>query len=163
MGRGDKYSYVSTSGCQIICAVPYQKNADYSDALRLEPNSPEVLTSRALVLFLTNHIPSAIQHVQSALRYDPEHTRARLLLRRARDIEKLKEGGNSAFKSGRHAEAVNKYTETLNAIGERPEEGEGGQLRALILGNRATALSKVRGNISLRLTFLKCAILTCAA
>jgi len=143
-----------------MCAVSYPK---YSDALRLEPNSPEVLTSRALVLFLTNHIPSAIQHVQSALRYDPEHTRARLLLRRARDIEKLKEGGNSAFKSGRHAEAVNKYTETLNAIGERPEEGDGGQLRALILGNRATALSKVRGNLSLRLTFLKCAILTWAA
>lgn len=115
-----------------------------SDALRLEPSSPEVLTARALVLFLTNHIPSAIQHVQSALRFDPEHKGARLLLRRAREIEKLKEEGNSAFKSYRHAEAVNKYTETLNAIGERPEEGDGGQLRALVLSNRAAAFLKVR-------------------
>lgn len=114
-----------------------------SDALRLEPSSPEVLTSRALVLFLTNHIPSAIQHVQSALRFDPEHKGARLLLRRAREIEKLKDEGNNAFKGHRHAEAVNKYTETLNAIGERPEEGDGGQLRALVLSNRATALLKV--------------------
>lgn len=119
-----------------------------SDALRLEPSSPEVLTSRALVLFLTNHIPSAIQHLQSALRYDPEHKSARLLLRRAREIEKLKEEGNSAFKNYRHAEAVNKYSETLAAIGERPEEGDGGQLRALVLGNRATALLKVRGSSS---------------
>lgn len=37
-----------------------------------------------------------------------------------------------------------KYTETLTAIGERPEEGNGGQLRALVLANRATAQLKVR-------------------
>lgn len=103
-----------------------------------------MLTTRALVLFLTNHIPQAIQHVQSALRFDPEHKPARLLLRRAREIEKLKDDGNASFKGGRHAEAVVKYTETLTAIGERPEEGNGGQLRALVLSNRATAQLKVR-------------------
>ncbi|KAF8329361.1 DnaJ-domain-containing protein [Cantharellus anzutake] len=113
-----------------------------SDALRFDPSSPEVLTVRALVLFLTNRIPDAIKHVQSALRYDPEYSRARLLLRRAREIESLKEEGNVAFKAGRLAEAIEKYTNTLEAIGERPEEGEGGQLRALVLGNRATAFYK---------------------
>jgi DnaJ homolog subfamily C member 7 len=114
-----------------------------SDALRLDSSSPEVLTVRAVVLFLTNRIPDSIKHLQSALRYDPEYPRARLLLRRAREIERLKDEGNAAFKAGRHAEAVVRYTETLEAIGERPEEGEGGQLRALILSNRATALLKV--------------------
>ncbi|KAF9517087.1 hypothetical protein BS47DRAFT_1375789 [Hydnum rufescens UP504] len=60
-----------------------------------------------------------------------------------RAIERLKDEGNAAFKAGRHAEAVVRYTETLEAIGERPEEGEGGQLRALILSNRAAALLKI--------------------
>ena len=117
-------------------------NIIYSDALRIDPNSPEVLTVRALVLFLTNRIPDAIKHVQSALRYDPEFSRARLLLRRAREIEGLKDEGNAAFKAGRLDEAISKYSETLEAIGQRPEEGEGGQLRALVLSNRATALYK---------------------
>ena len=101
-----------------------------------------MLTVRALVLFLTNRIPDAIKHAQSALRYDPEYSPARLLLRRAREIETLKEEGNAAFKAGRLDEAISKYTETLQAIGQRPEEGEGGQLRALVLSNRATALFK---------------------
>ncbi|KAF8316628.1 TPR-like protein [Clavulina sp. PMI_390] len=114
-----------------------------TDALRLEPSSPEVLTIRALVLFLTNQIPSSIQHLQNALRLDPEYSRARLLLRRAREIEKLKEEGNVAFKGARNAEAVNKYTATLEAIGQKPEEGEGGQIYALVLNNRASALLKL--------------------
>jgi DnaJ family protein C protein 7 len=96
------------------------------------------------VLFLTNHIPQAIQHVESALRYDQEFKPAIQLRRRAKAIDKLKEEGNASFKSARYGEAVNKYTETLGAIGQHADEGEGGQLRALVLGNRATALSKVR-------------------
>lgn len=87
--------------------------------------------------------------MQSALRYDQEYKPAILLLRRAKEIDKLKEEGNSAFKSSMLATAVAKYTSTLDAIGERAEEGDGGQLRALVLNNRATALSKVGENASL--------------
>lgn len=65
-------------------------------------------------------------------------------MRRAKEIERVKDEATAAFKAGRLNLAVEKYTETLAAIGERPEEGNGGQLRALILGNRALVQLKVR-------------------
>ena len=94
-------------------------------------------------MFITGKLPQAIQHAQQALRSDPEHKAARLLLRRARDVERVKEEGNNAFKSGRTQEAIDKYTETLDIIGENEEEGSGGPLRATLLSNRATAYLKV--------------------
>jgi DnaJ family protein C protein 7 len=99
---------------------------------------------RALVLFLTSSLPQAITNAQSALRFDQEHIAARKLLKRVRGVERLKEEGNAAFKSGQISEAVTKYTECLDAIGEKDEEGKGGQIRATLLSNRATALLKVR-------------------
>lgn len=99
---------------------------------------------RSLVLFLTSQIPQAINHAQSALRYDQEHIPARKLLKRLRAVERLKEEGNAAFKSGRIGGAVEKYSECLEVIGENEEEGNGGSIRATLLSNRATALLKVR-------------------
>ncbi|QRW16806.1 F-box/WD repeat-containing protein pof7 [Rhizoctonia solani] len=84
-----------------------------SDALRLAPNSSEVLTLRGLILFLTNQIPKAIQHAQQALRLDPDCTPARQLLRRAKEVERVKEEGNTFFKAGRLGEAVERYGEAL--------------------------------------------------
>jgi hypothetical protein len=40
-------------------------------------------------------------------------------------------------------EAVERYSEALEVIGERASEGGGGQLRAILLSNRATAQFKV--------------------
>jgi DnaJ family protein C protein 7 len=84
-----------------------------SDALRLDPNSPDVLALRGLVLFLTNRLPQCIQHLQSALRLDPDHKVARVLLRRVKEVERIKELGNVEFKAGRMDEAVAKYGEAL--------------------------------------------------
>jgi DnaJ family protein C protein 7 len=85
-----------------------------SDALRLEPNSPDVLAVRGLVLFLTGKLPLALQHASSALRFDPGHEPAMRLRKRIKDVEKLKEEGNIAFKAGRLEEAIAKYDEALD-------------------------------------------------
>lgn len=85
-----------------------------STALRLEANSPDVLTVRGLVLFLTNQIPASMEHLKTALRFDQEHDRARPLLRRIREVEKAKEEGNTFFKAGQFEAAVEKYTATLD-------------------------------------------------
>ena len=61
-----------------------------SDALRLTPNSPEVLALRGLVLFLSGKLAQALQHAQSALRLDPSYEPAQRLRRRVKDVEKLK-------------------------------------------------------------------------
>jgi DnaJ homolog subfamily C member 7 len=88
-----------------------------SDAMRLEPNSPEVLALRGLVLFLGARLPQALQHASSALRLDPEHDLAQKLRKRVKDVERLKDDGNMAFKTGRLEEALDKYTEALEVNG----------------------------------------------
>jgi DnaJ family protein C protein 7 len=118
-------------------------NIAANDAMRLEPNSPEVLALRGLVLFLTAKLPQALQHLQSALRLDPAHEAAQKLRKRVKDVERLKDEGNMAFKMSRLEEAVEKYSEALERIGEKEEEGKGGQIRATLLSNRATTLLKL--------------------
>ncbi|KAG8845217.1 hypothetical protein FRB96_002592 [Tulasnella sp. 330] len=113
-------------------------------ALRLDTNSPDALAVRGLVLFLTNQIQAATDHLRTALRFDQEHSRARVLLRRVKDVERMKEEGNSAFKTGKWSDAVTKWTETLEIIGHSDEEGGGGQIRAILLSNRATTLLKMK-------------------
>ncbi|KAJ7777277.1 hypothetical protein B0H16DRAFT_1302037 [Mycena metata] len=118
-------------------------NAAANDALRLNQNSPDVLTCRGLVLFLSGRLPQSLQHAQSALRGDPGHEPAQRLRKRVKDVERLKEEGNAAFKLGRLDEAVGKYGEALERVGEAEEEANGGQIRATLLSNRATALLKL--------------------
>ncbi|KAH9991103.1 hypothetical protein BJV77DRAFT_553430 [Russula vinacea] len=118
-------------------------NSSVNDALRLQSNSPDVLTLRGLVLFLCARLPQALQHTQSALRYDPGHEPAQRLRKRVKDVERLKEEGNQAFKLGKLHEALRLYTEALERVGENEDEGKGGQLRALLLSNRATTLVKL--------------------
>ncbi|KAJ7460673.1 hypothetical protein FB451DRAFT_1096425 [Mycena latifolia] len=118
-------------------------NTAANDALRLNTNSPDVLTARGLVLFLSGRLPQALQHVQSALRGDPGHEPAQRLRKRVKDVERLKEEGNNAFKLGRLEEAIEKYGEALDRIGEADEEAKGGQIRATLLSNRATSLLKL--------------------
>ncbi|KAJ7746729.1 hypothetical protein DFH07DRAFT_962814 [Mycena maculata] len=118
-------------------------NIAANDALRLNPSSPDVLTSRGLVLFLSGRLPQALQHVQSALRGDPGHEPAQRLRKRVKDVERLKEEGNAAFKMGRLEEAIEKYGEALDRVGEAEEESKGGQIRATLLSNRATSLLKL--------------------
>ncbi|KAL0954123.1 hypothetical protein HGRIS_005265 [Hohenbuehelia grisea] len=114
-----------------------------NDALRLNPNSPDALAIRGLILFLTGKLPQALQHAQSALRLDPEHPRAQKLRKRAKEVERLKEEGNVFFKTGRLQDAIERYTGALESIGENPEEAKGGPIRATLLSNRATTLLKL--------------------
>ncbi|KAK2467691.1 hypothetical protein APHAL10511_000285 [Amanita phalloides] len=114
-----------------------------NDLLRLNSNSLDVLLLSGLVLFLGGKLPLALRHIQSALRLDPGYEPAQKLRRRVKDVERLKEEGNTAFKAGILQEALDKYTEALNRVGEASEEGGGGQIRATLLSNRATTLLKL--------------------
>jgi DnaJ homolog subfamily C member 7 len=62
---------------------------------------------------LSAKLPAALQHAQSALRLDPGHGPAQQLRKRVKDVERLKDEGNVAFKTGSLNEAVEKYTEAL--------------------------------------------------
>jgi DnaJ homolog subfamily C member 7 len=64
-------------------------------------------------MFLTGKLPQAAQHAASALRLDPGNKPAMELRKRAKEVERLKEEGNVAFKSGKLEEAVDLYGEAL--------------------------------------------------
>lgn len=113
------------------------------DAIRYENNSPDVHALRGKIFFLINKPTDATSSLRHALTLDPENGTARNLLKRVRQLEKVKDDGNIAFKQGKWEDACQKYTEALDIVGENPEEGRGGILRATLLSNRATAFSKV--------------------
>ncbi|KAF5362268.1 hypothetical protein D9756_002064 [Leucocoprinus leucothites] len=118
-------------------------NMAANDALRINSNSPDILVLRGRVLFLSGRLEQAKTHAQNALRLDPSCAPAQKLRKRVKEVERLKEEGNTAFKSGKLDEAVEKYTGALEQIGESEEEGKGGQIRATLLSNRATTLLKL--------------------
>jgi DnaJ homolog subfamily C member 7 len=91
-----------------------------SEALRMNPNSPDILAIRGLVLFLTGKLPQALQHLASALRLDPGHETARRLRVRVKDVERLKEEGNTAFKLGNLSAAIESYNQALDVSGYSP-------------------------------------------
>lgn len=141
LGRSEHGSQVSF--LNVLPAVNGAHRAVTSDAMRADPNSPDVMTVRGLLLFLTSKTAQATQHVQSALRLDPGHEAAMKLRKRIKDVERLKEEGNVAFKTNKLQEAADKYGEAIERIGSDPREGEGGQIRAMLLSNRATTLVKL--------------------
>ena len=113
------------------------------EASRYQANSPELMALRGQVYFLMNRIPDATAPLQNALRLDPENSQARNMLRRVREFEKIKAEGNTLFSSQKTEEAIAKYTEALDIVGQREEEGGGGVVRAILLSNRATAKMKL--------------------
>lgn len=113
------------------------------EAQRHEPNNPDLMALRGKVTFLMNRTGEAIAPLRNALVLDPEHTDARLMLKRVREFEKIKEEGNTAFKAGRLQEAVQKYQDALDVVGRRSEEGQGGIVRGILLSNRALATMKL--------------------
>lgn len=64
-------------------------------------------------MFLSGKLPQSLQHVMEALRLDPGSESAQQLRKRIKDVERLKEEGNTFFKAGKLQNAVNSYTETL--------------------------------------------------
>ncbi|BGP15680.1 hypothetical protein JCM10213_006149 [Rhodosporidiobolus nylandii] len=104
-----------------------------ADLLRLDPRQPDPLYYRGLCLYLSGNNDQALKHMKQALANDPDFSKARLLMKRIKLVDSLKEAGNEAFKAGRTEEAVAKYTECMEA------DPENEPMRATLLSNRAAA------------------------
>ena len=74
---------------------------------------------RGLVLFLAARLPDALKHALSALRLDPDNARAKQLRTRTKDVERLKEEGNSFFKQSKWLDAIERYSSALEVSFER--------------------------------------------
>lgn len=105
--------------------------------MRTDSSSPELLFLRARCLYYQGEFPSAIKHLQQALRSDPDNSKCMKEIKRIRSLESSKEEANNAFKAGKMAEAVEMYTECLKI------DPQNKAFNSKIHCNRANALSRL--------------------
>jgi DnaJ family protein C protein 7 len=81
--------------------------------LRQNSLDPEGLVLRGRALYCQGENDKAIQHFRKALSCDPDFKDAIKWLRIVQKLDRMKEEGNSDYKSGRWQAAIDKYTAAL--------------------------------------------------
>lgn len=106
--------------------------------MRLDTQNPDVLYLRARVFYGQGDNAKTVAHCMEALRCDPDFSKARVLLKKARALDSHKEKGNTAFKTNQLQEAFDAYSAALEI------DPENDALNAKLYSNRAAVLQKVR-------------------
>ncbi|KAI0319066.1 hypothetical protein OF83DRAFT_862760 [Amylostereum chailletii] len=112
-------------------------------ALQAHKLSPDLMVLQATLMFLTGKLVDSVTELRTTLRMDPDNTQAKTLRGRVKAIEQLKKQGNLLYATSEWADAIAKYDECLKVIGEKPEEGQGGLIRVILLSNRGSAYVKL--------------------
>ncbi|KAF9114768.1 hypothetical protein BGX27_009889 [Mortierella sp. AM989] len=107
------------------------------DLLRKDSQNSDAIYLRAQVLYSQGENVKAVTHCQEALRCDPDCSKARVLMKKAKNLEAQKTAGNDAFKAGKLQEAYDLYTVSL-AI-----DPENESTNSKLFSNRATVLAKL--------------------
>ncbi|RHZ75269.1 hypothetical protein Glove_216g54 [Diversispora epigaea] len=84
-----------------------------NEILRTDSQNPDAHVLRARILYMEGDNQKTAAHCQEALRCDPDHSKARILLRKSRQIEAQKNAGNEAYKKGDYNGAYELYTKAL--------------------------------------------------
>lgn len=105
--------------------------------LRKNDRDPEALVLRGRALYGQGDNDKALQHFRQALNCDPDFRDGVRYLRMVQKLDRLKEEGNTAFKAGRHQQAVDLYGQALDV--DPLNKGTNSK----ILQNRAMASIKV--------------------
>ncbi|CAG8722029.1 12689_t:CDS:2, partial [Cetraspora pellucida] len=108
-----------------------------NEILRGDQQNPDAHVLRARILYVEGDNQKAAAHCQEALRCDPDHSKARILLRRARSIESQKNAGNEAFKREDFNTAYNIYTAALEI------DPENKNTNSKLYSNRSAVLVKL--------------------
>ncbi|KAI9698892.1 MAG: hypothetical protein M1820_007313 [Bogoriella megaspora] len=106
--------------------------------LRSNNQDPEALVLRGRALYAQGENEKAIQHFRQALSCDPDFKDAVKYLRMVQKLDKMKEEGNTQFKSGKFQDAVDTYSQALEV--DPTNKGTNSK----ILQNRAMCLSKLK-------------------
>ncbi|KAL9032872.1 MAG: hypothetical protein Q9180_006256 [Flavoplaca navasiana] len=81
--------------------------------LRKNSKDPEALVLRGRALYAQGENEKALQHFREALNCDPDYKDGVKFLRLVQKLERMKEEGNTAFKTGRYKQAVELYGQAL--------------------------------------------------
>ncbi|KAG9062909.1 hypothetical protein KI688_004506 [Linnemannia hyalina] len=107
------------------------------DLLRLDSQNSDAIYLRAQVLYSQGENIKAATHCAEALRCDPDCSKARVLMKKAKNLEAQKTAGNDAFKAGKLQEAYDLYTAALAL------DPENESTNSKLYSNRATVLAKL--------------------
>ncbi|KAG9323716.1 hypothetical protein KVV02_006439 [Mortierella alpina] len=107
------------------------------DLLRQDSQNSDAIYLRAQVLYSQGENTKAVTHCAEALRCDPDCSKARVLMKKAKNLEAQKTAGNDAFKAGKLQEAYDLYTAALAL------DPENESTNSKLYSNRATVLSKL--------------------
>jgi len=92
----------------------YSKAANFmTSLLQDDSRNPEYLYIRGLALYYQNSLPTALQHFQNSLTFDPDYAPSRIALKRLRAVENKKKEGNEAFSAKNYPLANQLFTEAL--------------------------------------------------
>ncbi len=111
--------------------------------LRKNRKDPEALVLRGRALYAQGENDKALQHFREALNCDPDYKDGVKYLRLVQKLERMKEEGNTAFKTGKYRRAVELYGQALEV--DPNNKGINSKLHQ----NRAMASIKVRFSTAL--------------
>ncbi len=128
-----------TLKAECLCLVKnYERSLDILKiVLESDRVNSDALYVKSMCLFAQNRIEKSLTLVKQALKYSPDHFRAKLFLKKINLLQELKETGNLAFNNGSWQKAYDLYSESLD-IDMRNES-----INAILFYNRATASYKV--------------------
>lgn len=106
--------------------------------LRRNNQDPDALVLRGRALYGLGENEKAVQHFKQALNCDPDFKNALKYLRMVQKLERTKEEGNAAFKSGRYQAAVDTYSKALEI------DPLNKNTNSKILQNRALCYSRLK-------------------
>ncbi|KAL8873831.1 MAG: hypothetical protein Q9174_000760 [Haloplaca sp. 1 TL-2023] len=106
--------------------------------LRKNSKDPEALVLRGRALYAQGDNDKAVQHFREALNCDPDYKDAVKYLRLVQKLERMKQDGNTAFKTGKHKQAVDLYGQALEV--DPTNKG----INSKLFQNRAMASIKLK-------------------
>jgi DnaJ family protein C protein 7 len=109
-----------------------------NDILRLDNINADAIYVRGLCLYNEDNVDKAFTHFQQVLRLAPDHTKAKEIYKKAKQLKQKKEEGNLAFKSGKLEDAYTLYSEALQI------DPCNKYTNAKLFFNRATVAAKLK-------------------
>lgn len=84
-----------------------------NDLLKSDSNNATALYVKAMCYYYQDVPDRATQFFHHALRVDPDHSKSRQALKKAKLLVRKKEEGNSLYREGRHEDAFQVYSDAL--------------------------------------------------
>lgn len=84
-----------------------------TELLAKHRNNSKLMLFRSICLYKQCNFPMASKHLMELLKNDPDHSAAAKLLRKVRQIERLKDEGNTQFKGNQLDEAIGSYSRAI--------------------------------------------------